>query len=86
MSSSWSTPMRSEESDLFAHLRHRIVLSIGASAAWVSATLLYLAFWAPHFSLLQSLVVVVVSLVILAAVLLAAWISYGLRFVGRWPD
>ncbi|HTP55239.1 MAG TPA: hypothetical protein VML53_01055 [Thermoplasmata archaeon] len=86
MSSSWSTPMRSRESDLFTHLRHRVVLSIGASVTWISATLLYLAFWAPHFSLLQSIVVAVVSLVILGGVLLSVWISYGLRFLGRWPD
>jgi len=31
-------------------------------------------------------VVAVVSLVILGGVLLSVWISYGLRFLGRWPD
>jgi hypothetical protein len=67
-------------------LRRRVVFSIGACAAWVSLTLLYVAFWAHGFTLFQSIAVIFASLVILFAALLGAWVSYGLRFAGRWDD
>jgi len=79
-----TAPVRSRELDFFGSVRRRVLVSIAASAGWLCLVLLYLAFWATGFSLLQSIVVVVVSLLILAAVLLGAWISFGLRFVGRW--
>ncbi len=81
---SGATSVRSREFDLFGSIRRRILVSIGATAGWLCLVLLYLAFWATGFSLFQSIVVVVVSLLVLAAVLLGAWISFGLRFVGRW--
>ena len=67
-------------------LRRRILISIGAFTGWISLLLLYLAFWAAGFSLFQDIVVVVVSLLVLAAVLLGAWISFGLRFMDHWDD
>jgi len=75
---------RSREFDLFGSIRRRVLLSIAAAASWLCLVLLFLAFWAGGFSLLQSIVVVVVSLLVLASVLIGAWISFGLRFVGRW--
>ncbi|HKN07325.1 MAG TPA: hypothetical protein VJ021_06995 [Thermoplasmata archaeon] len=63
-----------------------MLTSIAASVGWLSLTLLYLAFWTHGFSLVQSIVIVVVSLLVLAAVLLGSWISFGLGFVGRWTD
>jgi hypothetical protein len=82
----WEKGWGNGEGGLLGALRRRVVLSIGACAAWVSLTLLYVAFWAHGFSLFQSIVVVLVSLVVLTAVLLGAWASYGLRSVGRWID
>jgi len=75
------TEPRANDFDLFGGLRRRIVATIAASVAWVSFTLLYLAFWAPRFSLIQSLVVGVVSLLALAGTLFATWISAGFRFL-----
>jgi hypothetical protein len=72
--------------DFFGRLRVRILVSIAAMVGWLSATLLFLAFWASHFSLLQDIVVVIVSLLVLAGVLCGAWISYGLHFVDHWGD
>ena len=77
----WSNEGRA---DRLGALRRRLLLSIGACAAWVSLTLLYVAFWAHGFSLFQSIVVVLVSLVILFGVLVGAWVSYGLRSARRW--
>jgi len=79
-----TTSTRSPEFDFFGSIRRRVLASVAATAGWLCLVLLYLAFWAAGFSLFQSIVVVVVSLLVLAAVLLGAWISFGLRFVGRW--
>ncbi len=57
----------------------RIVLSIVLPTVWLSFTLLYVGFWAPSFSLFQSVIVVLVSVIVLAGVLGAAWASFGLR-------
>jgi hypothetical protein len=79
-----SSSFRYERYDLLGRLRRRILVSIAASVSWLSAVLLYLAFWAQRFSLFQDIVVVVVSLLVLAGVLLGAWVSFGLHFVDRW--
>jgi len=71
---------------IVAGLRHRIVVSIGALAGWLSLTLLYLAFFAQRFSLLQDIVILVVGLLVLAAVLAGSWITYGMRFIDDWWD
>ncbi|MGA8303395.1 MAG: hypothetical protein WA691_04975 [Thermoplasmata archaeon] len=73
-------------SDLFGGLRRRVLVSLAASAAWLSLTLLYVAFWAHGFSIFQSVVVVVVSLIVLGTVLAGTWVSFGLGWVGRWGD
>lgn len=83
---SGTTSVRSREFNLFRSLRQRILASIGATVAWISLTLLYLAFWAQGFTLLQTIVVGVVSVLVLGAVLLGMWISFGMRFVDRWDD
>jgi hypothetical protein len=81
---SGTTSVGSRELDFFGSIRHRILASIAATAGWLCLVLLYLAFWSAGFSLFQSIVVVVVSLLVLVTILLGAWISFGLRFVGRW--
>ena len=78
--------IRSHFHDSLRGLRWRIVLSILGTVAWVGFTLLYIAFWAHDFSLFQSVVVVVVSLLVLFGVTCAAWISYGLRTARRWTE
>lgn len=78
---SGTNSFRSRDFDLFGSIRRRVVASIGATFGWLSLTLLYLAFWAHGFSLLQDIVVVVVSLLILGAFLLGAWITFGMKFV-----
>jgi hypothetical protein len=74
------------EFDLLGGLRRRIVLSLAVLVGWVSFVLLYVAFWATRFSLFQSIIVMIVSVVVLGGTLLGAWISFGLKFVGGWSD
>jgi hypothetical protein len=70
----------------FGMIRRRILVTLGATVGWLSLILLYVAFWAHAFSLFQSIVVVVVSLLILGAVVLGTWISFALRFAEPWTD
>jgi hypothetical protein len=67
-------------SGTITRLRRAVVASIAAAVAWISFTLLYVAFWAHGFSLFQSIVVIVVSLVILVGIGAAVWVSFGLRW------
>lgn len=68
----------------FGRIRRRILVSLAAGTAWVSFTLLYVAFWATHFSIFQDIVIVFVSLLVLAAVLAGSWISLGIGFFHDW--
>jgi hypothetical protein len=69
-----------------ARLRTAVVATIVAAVGWISFTLLYVAFWAHGFSLFQSIVVIVVSLVVLGGAMAAAWISFGMRWAHRAFD
>lgn len=71
-------------SDTFRSLRRGIVASIVAPVAWLGLTLLYVGFWAHGFSLFQSIVVVLVSLLVLFATLAVLWVSFGFREARRW--
>jgi hypothetical protein len=71
---------------VFGGLRRRILASIAGVVGWISFTLLYVAFWARGFSLFQSIVVVLVSLIVLTGLLIGAWVSYGFWFVGHEWD
>jgi len=77
---------RSGDLDIFGMIRWRVLASIAATVGWLSLTLVFLAFGTHGFTLFQDIVVVVVSLLVLGALLLGAWISFGLGFVGRWDD
>jgi hypothetical protein len=70
----------------FAQLKWAIFASLMGGLAWICFTLLYVAFWAHGFSLFQSVIVIVVSLLILCGLLTASWISFGLGFARRWDD
>jgi hypothetical protein len=67
-----------------SRLRWAVVASIVLGVAWMSFSLLYVAFWAHGFSLFQSIVVVLVSLIVLIGALSAVWISFGLRWAHRF--
>lgn len=60
-------------------LRARIVASILGPVAWLSFTLLYVGFWAKGFTLFQSVIVILVSVIILAGLMGALWASLGFR-------
>jgi len=59
--------------------RGRVVASILGPVAWLSFTLLYVGFWAPSFTLFQSVIVILVSAIILAGLMGALWASWGMR-------
>jgi hypothetical protein len=59
--------------------RARIVASILGPVAWLSFTLLYVGFWASGFTLFQSVIVILVSVLILAGLMGALWASWGMR-------
>jgi hypothetical protein len=63
--------------------RARIVASILGPVAWLCFTLLYVGFWAQGFSLFQSVIVILVSVILLAGVMGALWASWGMRY-RRW--
>jgi uncharacterized RDD family membrane protein YckC len=83
---SGKTSVGSQGYNLFGSIRRRVLASIAATAGWLSLVLLFLAFWASRFTLVQNIVLIVVSLIVLSAVLLGAWVSFGLRFMSRWDD
>jgi hypothetical protein len=62
---------------------YRVVALIVGPVAWLCLTLLYVAFWARNFTLFQSVVVVLVSIILLAGLMAALWASWGMRQV-RW--
>ncbi len=64
-------------------LRARVVASILGPVAWLSFTLLYVGFWAKGFSVFQSVIVILVSIIILAGLMAALWASFGMR-QARW--
>lgn len=61
----------------------RLMASILVPVTWLSFTLLYVGFWAQGFSLFQSVIVILVSLLVLGGVMGAIWTSYGMRY-SRW--
>jgi hypothetical protein len=59
--------------------RARVVASILGPVAWLSFTLLYVGFWAQGFTLFQSVIVILVSVIVLAGLMGALWASWGIR-------
>jgi ABC-type Na+ efflux pump permease subunit len=64
----------------------RLVLSVVVPVAWVSLTLVYVAFFAPTFSVFQDIVLVVISILALVGALTVMWVSFGLRMYHDWVD
>ncbi|MGA8275676.1 MAG: hypothetical protein WB789_09250 [Thermoplasmata archaeon] len=77
---------RSSLSDVVRGAIVRVVLSILVPVAWISLTLVYVAFFAPTFSFFQDFVIVVVSLLGLVGTVTAMWVSFGLRVYHGWVD
>ena len=65
-------------------LRWRIFVSILGPVAWLSFTLLYVGFWATGFSLFQSIIVILVSVIVLGGVMGAIWTTWGPRYRHVW--
>ena len=72
----WRKPMEG--------LRWRILVSILGPVAWLSFTLLYVGFWATGFTLFQSIIVILVSVIILGGVMGAIWTTWGPRYRHAW--
>lgn len=58
----------------------RVGVSVLSFFVWISFVLLYLGFWSGGYTALQSVIVIVVSVLLFAAVNGAAWASWGARF------
>lgn len=65
--------------------RVAIVASILGPVIWLSLTLLYVGFWASGFTLFQSVVLVLVSLLVLAGVLGTVWYLWAARHPQWFP-
>lgn len=62
----------------------RMAVSVLAPVAWLSVTLLYLGFWAHALSLVQDILVGVVSVLMLFGALVVVWLSFGVQLYHRW--
>lgn len=65
---------------MMSGMRWRVAVSILIGVGWISFVLLYAAFWSGPYSLLQSIVIVLVSFILLAGIMGAMWASWGMRF------
>jgi hypothetical protein len=74
----------SRDAEPLPGLRWRILASIIGPISWLVFTLLYVGFWAAGFSLFQSVIVVLVSILILGGVMGVLWTAWGSRYRGRW--
>jgi hypothetical protein len=66
---------------MMSGMRWRVAVSILVGVGWLSFVLLYAAFWSRPYSLLQSVVIILVSFIVLAGIMGAMWASWGMRFV-----
>lgn len=57
----------------------RVAASIVGGSAWIIFVLLFVAFVPTGFTLFQSIVVIVASILAIGAILGATWASYGMR-------
>ena len=67
---------------MMAGMRTRVAISIFADVGWLSFVLLYAAFWSSGYTLFQSIVIVLVSVLVLGGIMGAMWASWGMRFAG----
>lgn len=65
-------------------LRWRLMVSILGPIVWLSATLLYVGFWASGYTLFQSVIVILVSTLLLGGVMGSVWMAWGPRYRHAW--
>jgi hypothetical protein len=59
-------------------------LTLLVPVVWISVTLLFLAFWSRGFTLVQDIVVFIVSMLLLFGTIVAMWVSFGVGQFRRW--
>ncbi len=64
----------------------RVALSIIAAIGWVVFIILWLFFYAVGYNIYQNIAVAIASLLIMAAILGAAWASWGIKQHNWWCD
>jgi len=64
----------------------RVVLSVLVPVAWISLTLVYVAFFAARFTVFQDIVLVIISVLALIGALTVMWVSFGLRMYHEWVE
>ncbi len=61
-----------------------IMVSIVAGSLWLAGILVFWAFWSSGFDWFQNLIVVVASLLVVGAIIGAAFVSTGLLMYPKW--
>jgi hypothetical protein len=58
----------------------RVSLSIIVGVGWLVFLILWLTFYAAAFTLLENIVIILVSMLIVGAILGASWASWGIKY------
>ena len=61
-----------------------VMVSIVAGSLWLAGILVFWAFWSSGFDWFQNLIVVVASLIVVGAIIGAAFVSTGLLMYPKW--
>jgi len=67
-------------------LRARIVATIGLLTGGLAFAVLFLAFFATRFAWYQNLAILLVDLMVVPAILIVMWISWGIGLGRRFHD
>ena len=67
-------------------MRLPILLSILLPVGWLCLTLLYVGFWSTGFTLFQSVIVILVSILVLGGLMGGLWTYWGTRRHVDWWD
>jgi hypothetical protein len=69
-----------------AGLRARIVATLSLLVGGLAFAVLYLAFFATHFTWYQNLAVILVDLMVVPTILVVMWVSWGVSLGRRFHD
>ncbi len=61
-----------------------IIVSVVAGSLWLAGILVFWAFWSSGFTLFQNVIVVVASLIVVGAIIGAAFVSISLLEFPKW--
>lgn len=67
-------------------LAPRVVVSILVFFGLLIFAIIYVAFFAPSFSLFQQIAVILVALLVSVAILGAMWTSWGIKYGKEWEE